>query len=498
MATVSLKKAKGVKYFFHPVEVDPFAGRCVRLLVPLRVDDELLWSFLISQHARNCPEPDREFDATFSLALGYYATCFEYLLRRRSFNIHLLSSPRYHAFTQLKKTQDPPLLTDDIFLDNLRRLLKWGASSEPTEVLLHKARYTHPEWLPVRTRSEDAEEIMEELLDRFSLEFQRELAETDLSLEDFLERIVYRLVTVFLFGAERILFSVLAEEIGAVYERVRSVLSQGERDIFKWYFFPNPQYFGRILFFDASPVVSGWSRLCAEVEKHHLKESGSSWTGRQWNQLWRAYLAFYPYYSASVREAEREYERCHRKRGRSVPLEDKHESKVEPGAKPDYMVDPLVRAHVDRELRSHKTPGRASRPMTPRAGSFLSQVERTALYLTEQDMREKDIAKEMGYAGPSTVSKKLKAGRGRLNSAWETVWKTLLTRYQDRIRKQRMTIPEEYRPLFSLIGEELLRKTLKTFNWGKETDRENLEEEALRPYRPKSSPSSGKNSSPTP
>jgi|GEM_PF-6471377 len=496
--STSLREVNGVEYRLQPVTIDPVANRTIHLLVPEKVDGLLLEGFLLLNHARSSPDPEREAHSAFALASAYYLSRYRYLLRERKFDLMSLSSD-IPNINELRRTHEPELSENEV-INNLCRLVKWGESSEPTPVLLHKALYIRPEWFPVAESPEDVDEVLEKLLDGFSSEFTRQVAETTDPLEQVLRKTVDKLLGVFLYYADRVLFSVYGEQMQIVYRRVESELAPSERELFKKFFFPNPAYLNRIPALEASPVPQGFYKMVQTIERAvPTNELYKRLTPDLWGQIWRAYLAFYPCWANSVRQAERERERKARKTGRSVPLDEKSEGHIEEGAKPDYMVGPwfsaklhrgelqgarLKKAKTRKESRKKKTTT-SRKAKAPRIQLFLSKLERTVMTLAEQGVSQKDIAERLGYSSPSAVTKIKQKTSEQLRLNWEIVWKDLVDKYQRKVREYRRKIPVEDQPAFFQSRQVLLKLFIEHATDGTERDRKRLEKELLSPWRPR-------------
>lgn len=477
----------GVECTVFPVTVDPIANKKARLVSPESVDGVPIKVFFLSNHAKNSANPEREIIYVFLCASTYYSHRYRYLLRKRKFNIMSLSSPHNPFFKELTKTSglEP---TGNKLLDNLLKLITWGRSPEPFEQLFHKALYIHPEWFPIVCSGQDVDKIGERLLEDFSRQLNEQILETSDSMEQVWRTAVPKLWGISLYLAEKSLFSIYGKGMKTVYKRLEPELTPREQILFKSWFFPNPTYCNRIMAWDIPPVLLGYFEMLGTIAGDPQTHAAFRYLHREIpGQLRKAYFAFYPRWADYVREVEEDRERKERKTGRSVSFEEWSLKYAEEGAKPDYTIDPQFLAFVRSEYKRDDSARERSTFPPPKGGKtaqgevFLSQVERTAIHLADQGLRQKDIAQRLDYS-PSAMSKILKKAEQRLKLSWDNVWKELLQKYYRKVREDRSEIPKEERPSFCHSWRGLLKEIIQVISRGGKLNAKELEKELLHPW----------------
>ncbi len=509
----SLEKVKGVEYKIHRVTVDAREGKEALLPMPQKVDGLPLESFLLLDYSKTLPNPKLEHIALLALDSAYDSHCFRYLLRRRKFNLMSLS-PRHNPFFEKNplfkglREMSHPEPTGNEVLNSVFRLLAWGKSSESTEDLFHRALYVHPEWFPTAYSKENPLEFIQKLQEDFLLESNKEFLETVEPMEKFFKSFTARHWGIILYVVEDFLFSIYGVGMQKVYERIQSELTLPQQNIFKWFHFRNPAYFNRILIFDRSPVLSGYAEMQLKISGALRNDkSQEGFTLEAWENIWRAYLAFYPHWTWSEREREKEYERETRKKVRSVPFEDWSAKYPENGKKrsyqvkeiPEYMVDPQFRALVEAgyrydeptsrpstsELAKAKKAPRAKRAKTVPREIFLSTTEKKVISLADRGVRQKDIAKKFGYSSASGVSKKLKSAQELVKLAWENVYQDTLRKARRYVRKRRGPTSQKDSPDLYQMVQNLIGALTKEMPPGTYPDPKRVERDILRLFRPK-------------
>ena len=239
---------------------------------------------------------------------------------------------------------------------------------------------------------------------------------------------------------------------------------------------------------DIPPVLLGYFEMLRTIAGDPQTHAAFRYLHREIpGQLRKAYFAFYPRWADYVREVEEDRERKERKTGRSVSFEEWSLKYAEEGAKPDYTTDPqllaLVRAGYkwDDSARGRSTFPPSKGRKTTQGETFLSKVERTAIHLADQGLRQKDIAQKLGYS-PSAMSKILKKAEQRLKLSWDNVWKELLEKYYRKVREDRRRIPKDERPSFCHSWGGLLKEIIQVISRETKLDAKELEKELLHPW----------------
>ncbi len=493
-----LEEINGVKYWVRNVLRGPPVNGKVRLLVPKTVDGLPLDGFVLLNHTKSKSEPERELVFALMACGAYEYLVPRYLLRGRMFHLDLLSSSSSSPFRNLRKTFDPEF-TQNPTINNLLRLTKWGASSEPIPALLHKALYRHPEWLPLAQPKEDLEKLFHQLFDDLASEFCEGIDKTTDSLEDYLGEFLERYLVVFLYWMERQLIFIYGKGMKKIYDRLKCALTPLEKVLFRYSFLPDPDYLNRIRLFDISPVYEGYERMQKQIAQALPPQKLRLITPDMWNAIWQAYLSFYPHYEAYLREPEKDRERKIQKTDRSDLVEDFDALKIEAGEQPQSSADPLLQALLKLGYRWDDSPKKSpavktskkpkkekTRMGTPAPSlTFLSPNEKRAIVLTNQGRTQKEISKQLGFASRSAISKIVHKTQARMMQSWDGVYQKEREKYRRTVKDDLRKVPKDYRADFSRMIKELFKTLLGDVKPQEEPNGRDFEKDLLGPWETK-------------
>lgn len=491
-----LKEINGVEYWVRDVLWSQPVNRKVRWVIPETVDGLPLDDFVLLNHAKGKSEPERELVFTLMACGAYEYLVPRCLLRGRMFHLDLLSSSASAPFRSLRKSFDPELCENPT-INNLLRLVTWGASSEPIPKLLHKALYRHPDWLPLAQPQEDLEKLFDQLFDDLASEFCEAISKTTDSLEDYLKGFLERYLVAFLYWMERQLTFIYGKGMKRIYDRLECTLTPLEKALFRYYFLPDATYLNRIRSFDISPVYEGYQRMQQQISQALPPQGFSRITPDVWNFIWRSYLSFYPHYTAYLREPEEDRERKTRKTDRSDLVENFDKLKIEDGEQPMSSANPQLQALLKLgyswddspkkppAVKTSKKPKKERTRMGTPAPSltFLSPNEKTAIVSSNQGRTQKEISKKLGYASRSTISKIVHKTQARMMQSWDGIYQREREKYRRTVKDDLRKVPKDCRADFSRLIKELFKTLLGNVKPQKRSNGKDLERDLLGPWK---------------
>ena len=499
-------------------------GQRVRVVIPEKIDGKDLLEFVLSSYAEGFPHPEKRKSFAWVSMCLYYNACHSLLIHKREFDIYSLSSSMYRhqlaEVRQLPKFESIALrFRSEIkagtlsrsqarFWDNIRLMVELGHPSElkSWEDLLRRAIYRNPDWLPRPDHTEGFQGLMRKYYEDLEREALRKIGKLGEPQDQVWREWFARFSCLLVFQAEHTTFNVLHQAMEKVYERIEGDLSPNEKALFRFWYFKNPKYLGRIIAFDSSPVRSGLDKVLMEIYHHFgVQRSLRILQSPTIETIITAYLNFYPIWLYLVRaeEAEKRYEvkkreeegaaRRHKDRERRqefdpyVFLGDDLERDKDKREYSTSSLDEMLRGlknlpwPYDKEpVQKVSKPGKNVRKK--RAKEILPDLQRKIIGFEADGLSNEDIACHLGRSPSYAWKLKKKVNDISMSIRDERVYKLTSRRINRDVRRIYDELPAKGKARFGnwYVGE--VRKLVQQVSKNTHLDSAKMEKRLIPPF----------------
>ena len=447
-----------------------FGSQGTRLFVPLAVNGQSWGEFAIRCFVEKRKDPEKSAVQARYKMLQYDFWAPRCLVHSRKFWLFYFSSPKsYPEVTTLFQAISVESLNSR-YLENMERLIKWGEGlpEKRKGEILRRAIYRHPEWLPEVRPGERPRTTTKRALDELDRERLRMIAEGNLSLEEIHQIFSERALCIFTFQTEREFFQIVHQGMQKVYKMIKSELTPKEKFLFKFLFFKNSGYLGRVIGFDPSLLAFTLFELIGKVYLRLGSDKASRFfTPERVIYFATGFYDYYPLWRETVMFDEKDKRRSKKEISHDAGKDDKivNLPDYQPRSFPDILAQmntpyPYVKMPLQKPPEPKKEKRRPE-------GTFLGDRERKIAALKAEGLKNKEVARKLQLS-PSQISKIWKAVEKKCYQAWrKKAYRLSLRRIYDSAIKRYNEMPagkkELYKKFYLNFMEEIVQYSEEEF-----------------------------------
>ena len=430
---------------------EDFGSQGTRLLIPSVINGQNWREFAIRCFVEKRKDPRKNAVQARHKMLQYDFWAPRCLVHSRKFWLFYFSSPKSYPETTALFQAIPVESLNSRYLENMERLIKWGKGMQgkQKEEILRRAIYRHPEWLPEVLPGERPRTTTKRALDELDGECLRMIAKGNLSLEEICQILSDRELYIFTFQTEREFFQIVHQAMHKTYKMIKSELTPKEKFLFKFFYFKNPGYLGRVIGFDPSLLAFTLFDLIGRVYlKLGSNKASQFFTPERVIYCILGFYACYPLWRETVMLDENNKRRSKKERPHDPAKDDQIVNL------PDYQQRSLpdILAEMNTPYAYCEIP--PQKPRKPKkekkrpGGTFLGDRERKIAALKAEGLKNKEVARKLQLS-PSQISKIWKAVEKKCYQAWrKKAYRLCLRRIYDSARKRYNEMPADRKELY--------------------------------------------------